>query len=58
MKSNRLVKILSSISYDIKRPFFSNDKLLNSIDLFDELPSSLEFRVVFSKMGKETNKML
>lgn len=53
MKSNGLIEVVSSISYDIKRPVFSNDQLLNSLDLFDELPSGLEIKSCVFKGGNK-----
>ena len=43
---------ISSISYDIKRPIFNSDQLMNAFDLYDEVPTGLDIKSCIFIGGK------
>lgn len=51
MKGSGLLEVVSSISYDIKRPLFNANQMLNAFDLFTDLPSGLEIKSQVFKGG-------
>lgn len=53
MKTNGLVEVISSISYDIKPPMFERQQLLDAMDLYDEIPSGMDIKSCTFKGGNK-----
>lgn len=53
MKSVGLVEVISSISYDIKRPLYSAQQIMSPMDLFDDLPTGLDIRSCVFRGGSK-----
>lgn len=53
MKGTGLIETVSSISYDIKRPLFNNEQLLNAFDLYYDVPTGLDIKSLVFKGGNK-----
>lgn len=51
IRSNGIIEAVSSISYDIKRPLFDSQQLMNALDLYDEVPTGLDIKSLVFKGG-------
>ena len=52
-KISGLVEVVSSISYDIKRPFFNSEQIMNAFDLYDDVPTGMDIKSIVFRGGKK-----
>lgn len=53
LKQGNLIEVVSSISYDIKRPLFDAQQLRDSLDLYEEVPTRMEIKGIVFHGGKK-----
>lgn len=51
-KVSGLVEVVSSISYDIKRPLFNSEQIMNAFDLYDDVPTGMDIKSIVFRGGK------
>lgn len=52
-KVSGLVEVVSSISYDIKRPLFNSEQIMNAFDLYDDVPTGMDIKSIVFRGGKK-----
>ena len=53
IKSNGVIEVVNNISFEIKRPIFNNEEIMNAYDLFYDVPSGINIRSVLFKGGQK-----